>query len=97
MSEMPPRLARRPERRDDRSRVDLIRRVSGEFFEMPCLRLTRAQARRLFGLPPDICDRVLARLIRDGVLTIGDDDRYGLSPDTWTARATLGSRPSTVE
>ena len=97
MNEMPPRRALRPERRDDWSRVDLVRRVSGEFFEMPCLRLTRAQAQRLFGLRPDICERVLAGLIRDGVLTIGDDDRYRLSPKTWIARATLGSHQSMVE
>jgi hypothetical protein len=97
VSEMPPPFALRAERRDERSRVDLVRRVSGEFFEMPCLRLTRPQARRLFGLRADICDRVLAELIRDGVLTIGDDDRYRLSRDTWIARATLGSHPSIME
>ena len=31
-------------------RVALLRRVSGEYYEMPCLRLTRGQAQRLFGL-----------------------------------------------
>jgi hypothetical protein len=37
--------------------------VAGEFADMPHLRLTRAQARRLFDLRDDICDRVLATLV----------------------------------
>ena len=55
----------RPDRRDHASREQLLRRVRAEFSEMPCLRLTPAQARRLFGLRPDICDRVLDELVRE--------------------------------
>ena len=51
-----------PDRRDARSRAQLIDRVRSEFIEMPCLRLTRAQARRLFGLRAEVCGRVLATL-----------------------------------
>ncbi len=51
-------------------------RVRGEFTEMPCLRLTRGQAQRLFDLRPDICERVLATLVRDQTLVCGTDGRY---------------------
>jgi hypothetical protein len=43
-------------------------RVRGEFEEMPCLRVTREQARVLFGLPGQICEWVLRCLERDGYL-----------------------------
>jgi hypothetical protein len=65
-----------PDRRNLASRRALIERVAGEFFEMPCLRLTDAQARRLFSLREDVCQRVLAGLIVDGTLVRGDDGRY---------------------
>ena len=65
------------ERRDVTSRLALINRVRSEFREMPGLRLTPAQAVRLFSLRPDICARVLATLERDGVLTCGIDGRFG--------------------
>jgi hypothetical protein len=45
-----------------------IRRVRGEFEEMPCLRLTLTQARTLFGLPDRVCEWVLRRLESDGFL-----------------------------
>jgi hypothetical protein len=50
--------------------------VRGEFSEMPCLSLTIPQAMRLFGLREDVCKRVLASLVSDGVLWKRDDDRY---------------------
>ena len=65
-----------PERRDQVSREQLLRRVRAEFEEMPCLRLTRRQAQRLFGLRSDICDRVLAALVADRSLCRESDDRY---------------------
>ena len=39
-----------PDRRNHASREALLIRVRGEFTEMPCLRLTRGQAQRLFDL-----------------------------------------------
>jgi hypothetical protein len=45
-----------------------VRRVRAEFFEMPGMHLTLVQAQRLFGLPGDICQRVLAELMREGFL-----------------------------
>ena len=35
---------------------DVLRRVQGEFLEMPGLRLTQAQARRLWGLEASACE-----------------------------------------
>ena len=45
------------ERRNLAERDALPRRVWEEFVEMPCLRLTEAQARRLFALRADVCQR----------------------------------------
>ena len=45
-----------------------VRRVRGEFEEMPCLRVSAAQARTLFGLPDRVCEWVLSRLESDGFL-----------------------------
>jgi hypothetical protein len=41
----------------------LLQRVRGEFFEMPGLRLTEAQARRLWGIEPDVCATLLQALV----------------------------------
>jgi hypothetical protein len=79
------------ERRDVSAREALVRRVCGEFAEMPCLRLTHAQAQRLFGLRPDICHRVLGSLVRCGTLTLGSDERYRLNDtSTWPTETRLG-------
>jgi hypothetical protein len=45
-----------------------VRRVRGEFEEMPCLRVSIAQATSLFGLPDRVCEWVLTRLESDGFL-----------------------------
>jgi Fic family protein len=42
---------------------ELLRRICGEFLEMPGLRLTCAQAQRLFGLSEVTCRRVLEALV----------------------------------
>ena len=42
---------------------DLLRRVQAEFLEMPGLRLTRAQARRLWALDDTLCEAVLSALV----------------------------------
>jgi len=42
---------------------DLMRQVRGEFLEMPGLRLTAAQARRLWRLDETICEVVLGALV----------------------------------
>ena len=42
----------------------VVRRVRGEFLEMPGLRLTFTQAMRLWGLGEEDCQRVIDALIR---------------------------------
>jgi hypothetical protein len=42
---------------------DVLRRVQGEFLEMPGLRLTEAQARRLWNLDKASCETLLGTLV----------------------------------
>ena len=63
-----------PDRRNHASREQLLHRVWAEFGELRGLKLTLAQARRLFGLREDICFRVLNTLIRDGLLRTTPDN-----------------------
>lgn len=42
---------------------DDLRRVRGEYIEMPGLRLTSAQAQRLWGLDRAACDALLGALV----------------------------------
>jgi hypothetical protein len=51
-----------------RLREDIVRRVRGEFLEMPGLRLTEPQARRLWALEPTLCSAVLTELVDNGFL-----------------------------
>ena len=52
-------MAPEPKRADD----EVLQRVQGEFLEMPGLRLTQAQARRLWGLDAASCDALLGALV----------------------------------
>lgn len=62
---------------------DVIRRVQGEYIEMPGLRLTPAQAQRLWGLDRVACDALLDALVdakfllrtRDGAFVRSDQVR----------------------
>ena len=42
---------------------EVLQRVQGEFLEMPGLRLTEPQARRLWGLTATSCQALLDRLV----------------------------------
>ena len=42
---------------------EALRRVQGEYIEMPGLRLTTAQAQRLWGLDRTACDALLGALV----------------------------------
>jgi hypothetical protein len=46
-----------------RANEEMLRRVQGEFIEMPGLRLTEAQARRLWGLDAASCGALLGALV----------------------------------
>ena len=56
----------------------LMRRVRGEFAEMPGLRLTVPQAARLFGIAPDVAHAVLDELRIASVLTCSNRGSYSL-------------------
>jgi hypothetical protein len=43
--------------------LEILQRVRTEFLEMPGLRLTRAQARRLWAVDETLCDAILATLV----------------------------------
>ena len=47
---------------------DIIKRIRIEYVEMPDLRLSFAQARRLWNLPADRCENALASLVQSGFL-----------------------------
>ena len=54
----------------DQSNDQVLRtRVSAEFREMPGLRITLAQASRLFSMDPAPCERVLRGLVDGGELS----------------------------
>jgi hypothetical protein len=63
--------------------TDLLNRIRMEFIEMPGLRLTAAQARRLWDLPPRTCDAVLDTLVGERFLRRTADGaflRTGITP-----------------
>jgi hypothetical protein len=61
---------------------EMVRRIRGEFLEMPGLRLTPQEARRLWRLDETACDAVLGALVdvhflaktRDGAFVRHDDN-----------------------
>jgi hypothetical protein len=42
---------------------EVLQRIQGEFVEMPGLRLTAAQAQRLWGLEREFCNTLLSSLV----------------------------------
>jgi len=58
------------------SKDQLLCRIRGEYLEMPGLRLTRAQAQRLWGLEEQVCAVLLERLTADKFLYRKDDGTY---------------------
>jgi len=56
--------------------LDVLRRVQGEYIEMPGLRLTIAQAQRLWGLDRAVCDALLGALVEAKFLFRTRDGAY---------------------
>jgi hypothetical protein len=54
----------------------LAERIRGEFREMPGLKLTLAQAGRLWSLDADTCRRVLLELVETGFLSEAPDGAF---------------------
>jgi hypothetical protein len=63
------------------ARDHLLRAIAGEYREMPGMRLTRAQFRRLWSLDSMECEDVLRELIARGDLREGHDGRITCSCD----------------
>jgi hypothetical protein len=55
---------------------DVERRVRGEFLEMPGLRLTPEQARRLWRLDQSACEAVLGALVKERFLAKTRDGAF---------------------
>jgi len=51
-------------------------RIQIEYIEMPDLKLTLAQIRRLCDLPQDLCERAVAALLQVGFLWRAPDGRF---------------------
>ena len=83
VEEYPSGRAYPAERRNVTSRQALLHRIAMEYDEMPGLRLTAAQAQRMFGLREDVCVRVFDALVNAAILqrdVNGTYARDGLRP-----------------
>jgi hypothetical protein len=73
---------------------EVLRRVQGEFLEMPGLRLTEPQARRLWGLDAASCDALLGALIDAKFLFKTRDGAFMRVDHAAPAKAALRPRRS---
>ena len=71
---------------------DVLRRVQGEFLEMPGLRLTEAQACRLWGLDTAVCDALLGALIDAKFLFKTRDGSFMKVEQAMPAKASIRPR-----
>ena len=79
---------------------EVLRRVQGEFLEMPGLRLTEAQARRLWGLDAASCGALLGALVdarflfrtRDGAFMLANRDPRSMARVVGSAIRTARTR-----
>ena len=67
----------------------LVQRVRGEYREMPGLRLTFAQACRLWHMDSASCHAVLARLVSEGILVQTRHGHYIATPAPRPVTASL--------
>jgi hypothetical protein len=70
----------------------VLTRVQGEFLEMPGLRLTTPQARRLWGLDAASCDALLGALVEANFLFRTRDGAFMRVESATPVKATLHSR-----
>jgi hypothetical protein len=70
----------------------VLTRVQGEFLEMPGLRLTTPQARRLWGLDAASCDALLGALVEANFLFQTRDGAFMRVESATPVKATLHSR-----
>ena len=75
-----------------RTSDEVLRRVQGEFLEMPGLRLTKPQARRLWGLDAAACEALLRALVESQFLFQTRDGAFMRVESAAPARAALHPR-----
>ena len=75
-----------------RANDEVLRRVQGEFLEMPGLRLTEPQARRLWGLDAASCDALLGALVEAKFLFRTRDGAFMRVEHAAPVKASLRSR-----
>jgi hypothetical protein len=73
---------------------EMLRRVQGEYLEMPGLRLTEPQARRLWGLDAASCDALLGALIDAKFLFRTRDGAFMRIDQAVPVKAALRKRPN---
>jgi hypothetical protein len=78
------------------ARDEMLRRISGEYLEMPGLRLTCEQAQRLWGIDHETCRGLLDELVASRFLGLTQEGQYTrlvedrvAAPRPRMARATL--------
>jgi hypothetical protein len=79
-----------------RANDDVLRRVQGEFLEMPGLRVTEAQARRLWGLDAASCDALLGVLVDAKFLFRTRDGAFMRVESAMPVKASLRPRSKIV-
>jgi len=73
---------------------EVLRRVQCEFLEMPGLRLTAPQARRLWGLDAASCDALLGALVESRFLFKTRDGAFTRVEQAAPVKATVRPRRS---
>ncbi len=71
---------------------EVLRRVQCEFLEMPGLRLTGAQARRMWGLDAAVCEALLGALVDAKFLFQTRDGAFMRVEHAGSAKASLRTR-----
>ena len=72
---------------------NVLQRIQGEFVEMPGLRLTAAQAQRLWGLERDVCDALLNELVDAKFLSRTRDGAFIRMDGSSPSRIVVPRRP----
>jgi hypothetical protein len=60
----------------ERPMVEWVNRVRAEYLEMPGLRLTKPQMRKLWLLAPSLCDAIVDALVDSGFLSLRANNGY---------------------
>jgi len=80
----------------NRATDEVLSRVQGEFLEMPGLRLTEPQARRLWGLDAASCEALLAALVDAKFLFQTRDGAFMRVDSATPVKAAIKSRKNTA-